>query len=130
MACYSRCATGCACRGDSAGLLHFACAVGAAQANRKSWFKCLTCKQDFIGALALRLSREWCRLLAERPEEDEERLRAGMDLTQTLREGGELDKALQLDTETLSIARRVFGDEHERTLVAMGELAAVHSVME
>ena len=65
-----------------------------------------------------------------RPEEDEERLRAGMDLTQTLREGGELDEALQLDTETLSIARRVFGDEHERTPVAMGELAAVHSVME
>ena len=29
------CATGFACRGDSAGLLHFACAVGAAQANWK-----------------------------------------------------------------------------------------------
>ena len=30
------CATGCACRGASAGLLHFACAVGAAQVNESS----------------------------------------------------------------------------------------------
>ena len=54
------CATGCVCRGDSAGLLHFACAVGEAQANWKSWHECLTCKQDFTRALYLRLAREWC----------------------------------------------------------------------
>ena len=52
--------TGCACRGESAGLLHFACAVGEAQANWKSWHECLTCKQDFTRALYLRLAREWC----------------------------------------------------------------------
>ena len=105
------CATGCACRGDSAGLLHFACAVGAAHANGRCWCECLTCKQLFTGALFLRLARERCRLalLAYRPEEDGERLVAALGLTQALRESDELAEALQLGIETLTTVRRVFG---------------------
>ena len=110
----------------SAGLLHFACAVGAAQANVSSWWLCLTCKQDFTGALLLRLARERCRLLADRPEEDWERLVAANDLVQTLTVSDELVEALQLGVKTLSTARRVFGNEHVVTLGAMGRLATVH----
>ena len=124
------CSTGCACRGDSAGLLHFVCAVGAAQVNGRSWFKCLTCQQQFTGAFCLRLARERCRLCADRPEEDEERLGVAVDLVEALWRTSALTEALQLGIETLSIARRVFGDEDDYTLRAMGRLAVVHSDME
>ena len=123
------CATGCACRGDSAGLLHFACAVGAAQANGRSWFKCLTCQQQFTGAFCLRLARERCRLCVHRPEEDEKRLDAAQSLAPTLRNNGELEEALQLGTEPLPTVRCVFGDEHDDTPTAMSRLAVVHSTM-
>ena len=54
-----------------------------------------------------------------------------MSLTQTLRTKGrlELEEALPLGIETLSIVRPELGDEHEYTLYALGELAAVHSTM-
>ena len=77
----------------------------------------------FTGALYLRLSRERCRLVADRPE-DEERLAATMDLVETRRESSELDEALQLGSETLPIMRRVDGDEDKCMLGAMARRPA------
>ena len=70
---------------------------------------------------------ERCRLCADRPAGDRKWLDAASDFTQKLWQGGELAEALQLGTETLATARRVYGDEDDYTLDAMGRLAAVHS---
>ena len=103
--------------------MHFDCAVEAAKAKTRSWFSCSTCEQVFTGALRLRLARERCRLSADRPEEDGERMAAALDLTEALRASGELDEALPLGIAALSTTRRVHGDEHQWTLDAMGRLA-------
>lgn len=120
---------GCACRG-SAGLVHASCAAQAAQVQERRWYECLTCKQEYTGELGLRLARVKYRLCADMPEDEEERLGTAVDLTLKLWQSGELEEALQLGTDALRIARHVFGDEHELTLLAMARLAGVQNAAE
>ncbi|CAE8629483.1 unnamed protein product [Polarella glacialis] len=120
---------GCACRGTSAGFVHLQCLVEAAQANRATWFRCPTCKQEWTGRLGLGIARARYSLVAEMPEEDEDRLDAAMDLTRALSKSGDFAEALQLGHETLTTLRRVSGEEHEDTLRAMSCLAYVHFEM-
>jgi tetratricopeptide (TPR) repeat protein len=115
---------GCACRG-TAGFSHLACLVNAARADDERWLTCPVCRQQWTGSLKLSLARERWALEQGSPEEDGERLMAALDLVQALYLAGELDEALQLGRDTLAVARRAFGDEHEGTLDAMSRLAVV-----
>ena len=72
---------------------------------------------------------EHYRQCADRPEEDEERLVAAIELALALWRNGELKESRQLGIETLPIVRRVYGHEHDLTLSAMSRLAGVHADM-
>ena len=77
---------GCSCRGPSAGICHLACLLNFAEAQicDKDYFdtlnKCGQCQQNFQGTVRLALARARWLHFADRPETDEWRFQARLDL--------------------------------------------------
>ena len=130
--------TGCACRGSVLVHVHYACAVTAARADERLWTNCPTCTQDWTGMeLRLRLAREHHRLACEQsersgpgagdaaPEENLCRLEAARVLIGALRAHRQLDEALVLAQQNLSIQRRVLCEGHDHTLATLSLVVGI-----
>ena len=128
--------TGCACRGSVPVHVHYACAVTAARADERLWTNCPTCTQDWTGMeLRLRLAREHHRLACEQsersgpgdaaPEENLCRLDAARVLIGALRAHRQLDEALVLAQQNLSIQRRVLCEGHDHTLATLSLVVGI-----
>ena len=126
---------GCACRGN-AGFAHLACVEALAMADGRCsdrWVECMTCKQNFTGAMALRLARRrWARVssipLSRRFHHEPEvsafaRCKAATHLANALRAHGQHAEAAALHRETLEVLKRVLGKEHPDTLKTAMNLA-------
>lgn len=94
---------GCACRSTARQPIHLACAVTLAEQNSRRWRCCPTCEDRWAGDLKLPLARERCRVLANRPDEDSDRLSAEMDLSKTLRLQGKLEEALEIGSHAFRV---------------------------
>jgi hypothetical protein len=125
----------CACRGPDASFSHLPCLVKYAGAKYstasggKSWRHCPTCKQEYTGELQLGLARARWELVRGRVMEDLERREAARDLAMALQDAHDFDGALPLFEEALAVERRINGDDHPNTLIAIGNLANLHSEM-
>ena len=132
---------GCACRGDSAGLVHLECLTELAKNKEASgdlqaWIKCGNCKQSFEGALGLEISRRFWR--HHRSSQDLGlRYNSSRSLAARLANSDELDGASQLldeastcvgsNTEALldlKLIRASVLFEHDQNLEALGLLQA------
>ena len=102
---------GCACRGN-AGFAHTACIEGAAMADgilSDRWYRCMTCKQAFTGAMELELAiRRWARVCDE-PKTNKTRLSVAMHLANALDAQGQHAAAAAMRRETLKVQKRVLG---------------------
>ena len=120
--------TGCACRG-SAGFAHLPCLVAAARNQlgpqpAEYWHTCPTCKQGYTGATLLGLARAHWELV-RRLYGDELRYHAASMLGNALQQTGDLASARPVLEEVVAGMRRLYEDEHERTLHSIGNLALV-----
>lgn len=111
---------GCACRGE-AGLAHATCLVARAVSQREhrgdeAWFQCQTCEQEFTGDAALSLARAWGEMEPKNGS-------AQMFLAATLRRCGRYAAAARVGHAVVESNRKQLGDEHERTLQSMSNLA-------
>ena len=96
----------CACRG-TAGDAHLEClAQAAARTDGAMWQDCPTCKAMWTGEVALGLARARYAGLGG-VEDGDERLEAGLALTQALGRSGELAEAEALGRKVLATQRRV-----------------------
>ena len=85
---------GCACRGDSAGFVHFECLTkfAASKAGPSLWVECVSCKSGFVGALEVEMKRHFWRL--NRSDKDiRSRIISSLVLADHLLEKGEVDVA-------------------------------------
>ena len=116
---------GCACR-DAAGCAHIACKVEYAKHQglgyHDDWYSCPTCKQDYTGAMQLRLAEALCQRLKGRSAEAEDDLFAQSNLAGAYERAGRFAEANALQQELLATRRRVFGPNHAETLVVAGSL--------
>ena len=81
-------------------------------ANSKSgdgWWKCVTCGQDFTGAMQLGLAEAWWSTAQRLPEEDVQRLAAAATLANALHGQDKHAEAVTLYREVLAVERRVLG---------------------
>jgi hypothetical protein len=121
--------SGCACRGDAAGLAHVECRATAAayiMANNNTherWQTCSTCGQEFTGAMQLGLAEAWWSKLQHLPKEDSQRLTAAVTLARALHAQGKHGRAEIVLVEVLAVQRRVLGHEHPDTLLTAGHVA-------
>ena len=118
--------SGCGCRGDQ-GLAHVACRAEVAKQSgiARDWYQCTTCGLDFTGAMEIGLSEERVRFLADRPEDDMDRLEALSYLGCALARQGRYAEGELLSRETLATERRVLGTEHPQTLRTATVLASI-----
>jgi tetratricopeptide (TPR) repeat protein len=126
--------TGCGCCGG-AGLGHLACLAKYACTRNDDatggwrWSHCPTCKQVYTGEAKLGLARAHWELVRARPVEDQEWLQAGRQLAGALRDEGDFEAALPLYEQGLAVQRRTSGDEDNKTLATMNNLALLHRAM-
>ena len=121
--------SGCACHG-AAGSAHPDCRVKAAEAlvrrngQYKWWWTCQTCKQDFTGAMCIKLANAWWSQVRERAEEDRERLAAAQNMANSFYDQAKHAEAEEMLRAVLAVRQRVLGAEHPCTLTIMCNLAS------
>ena len=123
--------SGCACRSDC-GLAHVGCLVEKAVAQQPHrgnavWWECQTCRQGFTGAMRTGLAEAWWSRVCHEAEESIARLNAANNLAGARDCDGQYAEAERIRREVLDVERRVFGEEHPRTLASTGLLAQLLS---
>ena len=119
---------GCGCR-DANGRAHVACKAAYAAHQgpgyHEGWYACLTCKQDYTGAMQLGLAETlWVRLHG-RPAEDDDRLAAQNTLANAYAQAGRFAEAEPLDRDLLATRRCVDDPNHMDTLLVAGNVGSV-----
>lgn len=120
---------GCACRGDS-GWAHIACKAALAKHLGKgrfseAWATCMTCKQQYTGAMKVGLARAGWALHKKNAAGNASRLAAQNTLALAYTQEGLYMEAEPLLREILMTQRKVPGKDDEGALVVASNLAHV-----
>ena len=115
---------GCGCRG-SAGFAHMRCLVEAAEHNPDSWTDCQTCKNEYTGAVELRLAREHDERAHDGRAHDERlsTMDTKHNLGAALTGMGHFAEARAVYEEVVAQRTKKQGRMHVETLVSKGQLA-------
>ena len=116
---------GCACRG-TAGFGHVGCVAKAAEADESVWLSCPTCKQIWTGALFVKLARHRYTSSSQLPEDDPDRLAAGVTYVHALLKSAQIAECIRVAEATLLILRRSQGHMSKSTVELMGNLASAY----
>ena len=116
---------GCGCR-EAAGCAHVACkaeyAAHQAPGWHSDWFSCITCKQEYTGAMKFSLAEMLCARLQGRPADDNDRLSAQDNLADSYLQAGRVTEAEPLYLDVLAMRRRLHGPNHTTTLTSAAKL--------
>lgn len=119
--------SGCACLGGTQ-WVHVDCIVKTAEHGYEDalWYQCQICKTRFRGDVQAALAAQWVSNTSERPESDEERMCAQLNLANTFFETRTFREAYKINKDLLLMQIRVFGNDNMHTLITQSNIARIY----